>query len=674
MKPSSQRNKANAERRAVRLLRRLFSLSDRSTLALGLLLSAAIPFVGLYLAYSNQQLARRAALESAIQHTKSLESGRRTFIELADAPTDAPTDSTKQGAQFTATWAERQDHFQTRFVHECPSGRRDVQPPFDSFERAALKTLAANPSSSHHEFERVNGILHVRYAVSTTAGMDCRYCSTTPGAIIVDVPLTTAHQQHSHSLWGVTWLMFGLSACGILVTMFAFRTIRSRDRQAVAANRELSFARQKAENRAREAEVASDAALEMIHQLEVAKEKAAAATHAKSAFLATMSHELRTPMTAILGFSDVLSMDSQLKDASPACRDAVETIARNGEHLLKLINGILDLSKIEADKMDLKISECSPFQIISEATDLLRVHAELKQLQLRCNFTGHLPEQITTDPLRLNQILINLIGNAVKFTESGEIAVTAELVDKPHGRHLLVEVADTGIGIPPDQLEMLFEPFTQVDNSYTREFDGTGLGLTISRRLAELLGGDITVSSTSAGSTFALVIPVADDATLISYDEYFTKRRRAQSRNSGEIPQDALQGMRILLAEDGKDNQKLISFVLKKVGATVEVVENGQLAVDALDPGASGGVQYDLVLMDMHMPVMDGYSATRLLRQNGYSKPIVALTANAMRGDREKCLDAGCDDYAAKPINRRKLVELVRKYSPANETTAVNAD
>jgi len=390
---------------------------------------------------------------------------------------------------------------------------------------------------------------------------------------------------------------------------------------------------------------------------------AESATRAKSEFLANMSHEIRTPLTAILGFTEILIGHPNLKQGPPEWIDALHTIHRNGRHLLELINDILDLSKIEAGKLEVERIACSPPQILADVISLMSVRATAKNLLLNLHFASTIPETIQSDPLRLRQILLNLIGNAVKFTETGEVRVVARLVQDADRPSLLqIDVIDTGIGLTDEQISRLFQPFSQGDSSTTRKYGGTGLGLTISKRLAEMLGGDITCRNTPGkGSTFTLTVATGNLSgvkMLESPEQHAIGSGSAPTPDA--IPDVRLHG-RILLAEDGPDNQRLISFILKKAGAEVELVENGQAALDAALAARDRGEPFDLILMDMQMPVMDGYTATARLRDAGYTGPIVALTAHAMEGDDAKCRRTGCDDYLTKPINRAKFLETIAR-------------
>ena len=373
-----------------------------------------------------------------------------------------------------------------------------------------------------------------------------------------------------------------------------------------------------------------------------------------------MSHEIRTPMTAILGFTDILA-ENPTHDESA---EAIQVIQRNGHNLLQLINDILDLSKIEAGKQQMDLQTCSPRNIVSEVVSTMQVRADAKRLRLRAAFDANVPDLIQTDPTRLRQILVNLVGNAIKFTEVGEVQMVVRLATaSAGGAKLSFDVIDTGIGMSEEQVRMLFRPFSQVDGSATRRFGGTGLGLAVSKRLAEMLGGDIRVhSSPGQGSIFSLSIGTGNTVGLTMPQVSDKPSTTSGTEGIGWKKLD----YHILLAEDGPDNQRLIAFLLRKAGAQVELAENGQIAVDFVLAAQQAGNSFDLILMDMQMPVMDGYAATQMLRGAGYTGPIIALTAHAMTGDREKCISAGCDAYITKPIDPKKLVESL-KQSMAKE-------
>ena len=420
-------------------------------------------------------------------------------------------------------------------------------------------------------------------------------------------------------------------------------------------------------------------------------QQAEQATQAKSDFLANMSHEIRTPMTAILGFTDLLR--TQIDQDNQELVSYTKTIKRNGEHLLSLINDILDMSKIEAGKLQVEQIAVAPDTVVCEVLSLMRVKADEKKLPLSAKFLTPIPHEILCDPVRLRQILVNLVGNAIKFTEQGGVSI--EVCYDEHMEELRFAVTDTGVGMTPEQVSRLFGAFEQADETTTREFGGTGLGLHISQRLSTLLGGNITCESNyGQGSTFTLTVYTGstDTANMLpagSVEELHSAQvaagRTTQDKTAHDNNDAQLQGMKILLAEDGKDNQRLINHHLTKAGATVTIVENGRLAVEALcvDSNITGPLRanppFDLLITDMQMPEMDGYTEATLLRQMGCTLPIIALTAHAMKEDIQKCLDAGCDYYASKPVNKQLLIDTcvqayeAREASPAQRRSKPSA-
>ena len=387
-------------------------------------------------------------------------------------------------------------------------------------------------------------------------------------------------------------------------------------------------------------------------ELETSVVAAEAANRSKSAFLANMSHEIRTPLNGILGFTELLIRDE--KATVEERRDFLQTIQASGKHLLGLINDILDLSKIEAGQYDVEILACQPHQTIAEVVSFLRVPAQEKGLELNCRWEGLAPATIQSDPGRLKQVLTNLVGNAVKFTEQGRVDIVARIEDADHKPQLAVSVVDTGIGIAQEKLDEIFNPFSQADNTVTRRFGGTGLGLTICRQIAEALGGSVLVESVQGeGSVFTLRIPTGslEGVEMVNLSTSDGIGRREEKAVAKKFD---LAGIELLLVEDGSTNRKLISLALRRVGVNVTEAENGKIGSDLALAGS-----FDLILMDMQMPVMDGYTASRLLRDRNLTLPIIALTAHAMKGDETKCQDAGCSGYLTKPVDIDALIATV---------------
>jgi len=400
-----------------------------------------------------------------------------------------------------------------------------------------------------------------------------------------------------------------------------------------------------------------------VSELVEARREAEAATRTKCRFLANMSHEIRTPMTAILGYADLL-MDPTL--SSSARNNYLAVIRRSGEHLLQLINDILDLSKIESGKMPLSVERLDVTSLLADVSSMMRPRAAERGVSLTVRYATQVPQTISTDGGRLRQALVNLVGNAVKFTERGSVRIVASfLADWRDGRPAMkIEVVDTGIGIPEEVLPRLFQPFTQADASTSRKFGGTGLGLAISHQVAEMLEGELTAKSVlGQGSTFTLTIP-AGDLEGIEMLQHPGEAEHERENEHRLQTTDDLQGVRILLAEDGFDNREVIRAMLLTARAEVETAEDGQIAV-----ARAQAEPFDVILMDMNMPVMDGYRATRTLRDQGYAGPILALTANGMSGDKERCVAAGCNDYLVKPIDRVRMIQTIAARV-RNETVA----
>lgn len=424
----------------------------------------------------------------------------------------------------------------------------------------------------------------------------------------------------------------------------------------------LKHAKEQAEKAWEELEQTNLQLEDSIKRAGLLAQEAVVAGQAKSEFLANMSHEIRTPMNAIIGFSEVLA-EGELTDEQ---RHHVAVIQESGENLLQLINDILDFTKIEAGKLDIEMVDYPLEQLLAAIESLMRPAATKKGLTFEVLQCTELPERIHTDPVRLRQCLTNLVNNAIKFTEEGHVYVNVSLQEvNDKGRpepYIRFDVEDTGIGISADKQELIFEEFMQVDGSHTRKYSGTGLGLPITKQLAYLLGGELSLTSEEGkGSVFSLTIPAGVEVkSQPLFNKYDFANRLNEER---DVPSQVKFSGRVLVAEDSLTNQMLIKLLLEKTGLQVTTAEDGKEAVDkALSQ------PFELIFMDIQMPNMNGYEATKILRRKGLKTVIIALTAYAMKGDDKKCIAAGCSDYMAKPIDRKQLLQIIRKYLPSEST------
>lgn len=387
-------------------------------------------------------------------------------------------------------------------------------------------------------------------------------------------------------------------------------------------------------------------------ELKQAKEQAESATAAKSEFLANMSHEIRTPMNGIIGMLD-LALDEALTDK---VHDYLNTARSSGDALVAVINDILDISKIESGKIKVEIVDCSLNNLLCDIDSIMRPKIVEKGIEFEIILDCPVPKQIRTNLMRLRQCLVNLIGNATKFTETGHIHVHVSTQSVGTVTEIRFDIEDTGTGIPPDKQAMIFESFSQADSSTNRKFGGTGLGLTITRKLAELIGGSISLTSEPGkGSTFSLIIPAGVDVESQSLITELEKGSTSHGKMS-EIADIKLSG-KILVAEDDRVNQKVLLTMLEKAGLQTTIANDGKEAVEK-----ATSESFDVILMDIHMPNMNGYEATTALREKGFTIPILALTASVLKSEVDKCFEVGCDEHLYKPIDRPKLLQTLSKY------------
>jgi PAS domain S-box-containing protein len=436
---------------------------------------------------------------------------------------------------------------------------------------------------------------------------------------------------------------------GVLMNVINVTELVHTREQVVQTNGELS-------KRASELEKTRLALLNMVDDLECERTRAQSADHAKGEFLANMSHEIRTPMNGIIGVTELL-LDTTLSNVQS---DYVGMIKRSADTLLVILNDILDFSKIEAGKLQV---EKVPFLLKETLRDIIYImqpKAYEKNIKLDYSIGSDIPDAVVGDPVRLKQVLLNLVGNSLKFTEHGEIKVNISRDSSKNNPDVLqFSVSDTGIGIPKEKQEHIFNPFTQADNSTHRKYGGTGLGLTITSKLVELMGGKVWLESEfGKGSDFYFTVslPVAEEEAMKSF--------MPKEADENIIPEAS--NLNILLAEDNPINQKLAVKMVEAKGHKVVVADNGKVALEKLEKQS-----FDMILMDIQMPEMDGYEAIAKIREketiSGSHIPIIAMTAHAMKGDREKCIESGADEYISKPINRAELYRLINKMASLHE-------
>ena len=394
----------------------------------------------------------------------------------------------------------------------------------------------------------------------------------------------------------------------------------------------------------------------LIEASDTARQMADAAQKAnisKSEFLANMSHEIRTPMNAIIGFSEVLREEGLSTDQ----RRYIDLIYDSGKHLLDLINDILDFSKIEAGQMDVEISLCDIVELLGGIESLMGQMAKAKNLEFKVVYKNDIPKIIKTDPHRLRQCLINLVSNAVKFTESGSVVIEVAVTKESENHYIRFDIVDTGIGIAEEKQKTIFESFTQADGSTSRKYGGTGLGLTITKRLVDMLGGKISVESVpDNGATFTMEIAANIDDEVATDNNFDNTKMADIDFAESDEESESFSGT-VLIAEDNITNQALVKLMFGKIGLDVVVVEDGKQAIDA-----AAERHFDLIFLDMQMPVMTGYAAAEEFKARGTDVPIIAMTASTSPQDMGKCEQAGCWDYLAKPIEKRCLIEVLKKY------------
>jgi signal transduction histidine kinase/CheY-like chemotaxis protein/HPt (histidine-containing phosphotransfer) domain-containing protein len=568
---------------------------------------------------------------SNTQHNSAANELAHIVADLAQACGEG---SSIEGLHLFLRNIEKHESLEGIRVHRTPVtvrdfGEREDGIPPDWVELEVLKDGQAR--------EIVDKKAHtVRYVRPTFAEESCvRRCheSANVGDILGTASITVRTAEADATRAKLTWLLvLAFAATGIaevifVVVLLAKETAERNRQQAEQANQQLKTYLDDTQKLARDAH---------------------AANRAKSQFLANMSHEIRTPMNGVIGFSDILA-DEDLTDEQ---HESVDIIRECGKNLLRLIDDILDFSKIESGQLDVESIDYPLGKLLGSVESLMRPKAKERELDFEIVQAAALPAVIRTDPTRLRQCLINLVGNAIKFTEKGHVRVIVRVQEDAGKVFVRFDVEDTGIGITPEKQEVIFDAFTQADGDTTRKYGGTGLGLAITKQLAGLLGGRLTLKSEPGkGSVFSLIVPTGIDVGKQPVlDRNGTVGRGADKENAKK---PRFSG-NVLVAEDAQTNQALIRSLLERLGLEVTIAEDGNEAVRKALTNP-----FDLIFMDIQMPYMNGYEATQALKKAGIRAPIIALTANAMKGDDEKCFASGCDAYLPKPINREELIKAI---------------